>query len=200
MHVRVNSPATLTGQPLTFEELFPSFEAVFGASLESVLLEPALERDRAWFRARPNHGGLLRRVTSWELPRELRGRGIAWVYVTHGGRDHLNRTFFNHADDIVASDFDVIEEEVVPDVALEHAYPLLRRGAEIVEQTETAEYREAFEQFPGLVAIGYERVAQLTELDWARSFLGYQPHKGLVCVTLHSPTIRSRVLLLKTFK
>jgi hypothetical protein len=41
--------------------------------------EAALKRDCAWFQSNPAKTQLRRQVTGWELPRHLRGLGIAEV-------------------------------------------------------------------------------------------------------------------------
>jgi hypothetical protein len=155
--------------------------------------EAVIKRDCVWFQSNQSKTRLCRRVTSRELPRHLRGLGIAEVVVERAGPNRFIRTFFDHAGRPVAAGIDELKDEVVPG-APEHTVSVIPGGPVVVDRADvTSADREYFEQNPD--SAEYERNVLPVELDQARSSPGFRPRSGRLRVRQLAPGIRVRELL-----
>jgi hypothetical protein len=159
--------------------------------------DAAIKRDRAWFKLNPAKTRLRRKVTGQELPRHLRGLGIAEVVVERAAPKRFIRTFFDHSGRPVVAGIDDFKDKVVPG-APEHTINVIPDGLVVVDRADvTAADREYFEQNPD--STEYERDALPVELEQSRSSLGVQPRSGRVRVRQLAPSVRVRELL-RTFE
>jgi hypothetical protein len=155
--------------------------------------EAAIKHDCTCFQSNPSKTRLRRKVTGHELPRHLRGLGIAEVVIERAGPNRFTRTFFDHAGLPVAAGIDELKDEVVPG-APAHTVNVLSGGQVVVDRADaTSVDREYFEQNPD--SAEYERNALPVELDQAQSSLGFRPRSGRVRVRQLAPGVRVRELL-----
>jgi hypothetical protein len=154
--------------------------------------DAAIKRDCSWFRSNPAKTRLHRKVTGQELPRHLRGLGIAEVVIERAGPERFIRTFFDHSSRPVAAGIDDLTDKVVPG-APEHTTNVIPGGPVVVDRADvTSADREYFEQNPD--STEYERDALPIELEQARFSLGMRTRSGRVCVRQLAPGVRVREL------
>jgi hypothetical protein len=155
--------------------------------------DATIKRDCAWFQSNPAKTRLRRKVTGQELPRNLRGLGIAEVVIERAGPAHFVRTFLNANGRTVASGFDLYKDQVVPG-APDHTINLNPWGLAVVDRVNaTSADREYSRQNPDILE--YERDALPVELDEVQSSLGFRPRSGRVRVLQLAPGIQVRELL-----
>jgi hypothetical protein len=92
--------------------------------------EEAIKRDCAWFHSNPAMASLRRKVAGPELPRQLRGLGIAEVVIERAGPDRFVRTFFDHAGRAVLGSMDLLKDTAVPG-AWDHTIRLSDRAVSV---------------------------------------------------------------------
>jgi hypothetical protein len=154
--------------------------------------EEAIKRDCAWFQSNPAKTMLRRKVAGPELPRQLRGLGIAEVVIERAGPDRLVRTFFDQAGRAALGSMDLLKDTVVPG-AQDHTIILSDRAVSVDRANVTSADREYFERNPE--STEYERDALPSELEQAQSSLGFTPRGGRVLVRQLAPGVRVRELL-----
>jgi hypothetical protein len=92
--------------------------------------EEAIKRDCAWFQSNPAKTRLRRKVACQELPRQLRGLGIAEVVIERAGPDRFVRTFFDDAGRPVFASMDLLKNTVVSG-APDHTITLSDRAVSV---------------------------------------------------------------------
>ena len=132
-------------------------------------------------------------MTGRELPRNLRGLGIAEVVIERAGPARLVRTFFSRDGRAVAGGIDELKDEAVPG-APAHTINVIPGGQVIVDRADvTSADREYFKQHPD--SIEYERDALPVELEQAQPSLGFTARSERVRVRQLAPGVRVRELL-----
>jgi hypothetical protein len=128
--------------------------------------DAAIKRDCAWFQSNPGEIRLRRNVTGGELPRNLRGRGIAEVAIERATPATFVRTYFDNQGRPLFSGYDAYHDQIVP-LASTHPISIQHNGETIqelfVNRTDVAVTdREWFKQHPG--ASEFKRSSTIDEI------------------------------------